>query len=138
MIVNAFGFFLDVLQGDWQGAWEHIKNIFISLWNGIKTVVVNAFEGLRTLHNMLLEIGTDIIQGLIDGIKGRIERVREIAGEIAETVKNRIKEALSIRSPSQVMREYVLNISEGLSTGMQDGLSFVEGSVSDIIATLLI
>ncbi len=76
-------------------------------------------------------------KGLIDGIKGRIERVREIAGEVAETVKNRIKEALSIRSPSQVMREYGLNISEGLSTGMQEGLSFVEGSVSDIIATLV-
>jgi hypothetical protein len=137
VIVNAFGFFLDILQGDWQGAWEHIKNIFISLWNGIKTVVVNAFEGLRTLHNTLLEIGAHIIQGLIDGIKERLEKVREIAGEIAETVKNKIKEALSIRSPSQVMREYGLNISEGLSTGMQEGLPLVEGSVSDIIATLV-
>ncbi len=137
VIVNAFGFFLDVLQGDWQGAWEHMKNIFTSLWNGIQTVVVNAFEGLRTLHNTLLEIGAHIIQGLIDGIKGRLERVKEIAGEVAETVKNRIKEALSIRSPSQVMHEYGLNISEGLSTGMQEGLSFVEGSVSDIIATLV-
>ncbi|OQA07888.1 MAG: hypothetical protein BWY65_01708 [Firmicutes bacterium ADurb.Bin373] len=137
VIVNAFGFFLDVLQGDWQGAWEHMKNIFTSLWNGIKTVVVNAFEGLRTLHDTLLEIGTHIIQGLIDGIKSRIEKVREIAGEVAETVKGKIKEALSIRSPSQVMHEYGLNISEGLGTGMQEGLTFVEGSVSDIIATLV-
>ncbi len=137
VIVNAFGLFLDILRGDWQGAWEHIKNIFISLWNGIKTVVVNAFEGLRTLHNTLLEIGAHIIQGLIDGIKDRIEKVREIAGEIAETVKGKIKDALAIRSPSQVMHEYGLNISEGLSTGMQDGLSFIEGSVSDIIASLV-
>ena len=137
VIINMFGFFLDVLQGDWQGAWEHMKNIFISLWNGIKTVVVNAFEGLRALHNTLLEIGAHIIQGLINGIKDRIERVRDIAGEVAETVKGKIKEALSIKSPSQVMHEYGLNISEGLSTGMQDGLSFVEGSVSDIIATLV-
>lgn len=137
VIVNAFGFFLDALQGDWQGAWEHMKNIFTSLWNGIKTVVVNAFEGLRTLHDTLLEIGTHIIQGLIDGIKSRIEKVREIAGEVAETVKGKIKEVLSIRSPSQVMHEYGLNISEGLSSGMQEGLTFVEGSVSDIIATLV-
>jgi len=137
VIVNAFAFFLDVLQGDWQGAWEHMKNIFTSLWNGIKAVVVNAFEGLRTLHDTLLEIGAHIIQGLIDGIKSRIEKVREIAGEVAETVKGKIKEALSIRSPSQVMHEYGLNISEGLSTGMQEGLTFVEGSVSDIIATLV-
>jgi len=137
VIINLFGFFLDVLQGDWQGAWEHIKNIFISLWNGIKTVVVNAFEGLRTLHNTLLEIGVHIIQGLIDGIKDRIEKVREIAGEIAETVKGKIKDALAIQSPSQVMHEFGLNISEGLSTGMQEGLSFIEGSVSDIIASLV-
>ena len=137
VIVNAFGLFLDILQGDWQGAWEHVKNIFISLWNGIKTVVVNAFEGLRTLYNTLLEIGAHIIQGLINGIKDRIEKVREIAGEIAETVKGKIKDALSIRSPSQVMHEYGLNISEGLSTGMQEGLSFIEGSVSDIIASLV-
>jgi len=137
VIVNTFGFFLDVLQGDWQGAWEHMKNIFASLWNGIKTVVVNAFEGLRTLHDTLLEIGAHIIQGLIDGIKSRIEKVREITGEVSETVKNKIKEALSIRSPSQVMYEYGLNISEGLSTGMQEGLTFVEGSVSDLIATLV-
>ena len=137
VIINLFGFFLDVLQGDWQGAWEHIKNIFVSLWNGIKTVVVNAFEGLSTLYNTLLEIGAHIIQGLIDGIKDRIEKVREIAGEIAETVKGKIKDALAIRSPSQVMHEYGLNISEGLSTGMQEGLSFIEGSVSDIIASLV-
>lgn len=137
VIINLFGFFLDVLQGDWQGAWEHIKNIFVSLWNGIKTVVVNAFEGLRTLHNTLLEIGAHIIQGLIDGIKERIARVREIAGEVAEAVKGKIKEALSIQSPSQVMHEYGLNISEGLSLGMREGLTFVEGSVSDIIAALV-
>jgi len=137
VIINLFGFFLDVLQGDWQGAWEHIKNIFISLWNGIKTVVVNAFEGLRTLHNTLLEIGAHIIQGLIEGIKARIDKVREIAGEIAETVKGKIKDALAIQSPSQVMHEYGLNIGEGLSTGMQEGLTFIEGSVSDIIASLV-
>jgi hypothetical protein len=137
VIINLFGFFLDVLQGDWQGAWEHIKNIFVSLWNGIKIVVVNAFEGLRTLHNTLLEIGAHIIQGLIDGINERIGRVREIAGEVAEAVKGKIKEALSIQSPSQVMHEYGLNISEGLSLGMREGLSFVEGSVSDIIAALV-
>ena len=137
VIINLFGFFLDVLQGDWQGAWEHIKNIFVSLWNGIKTVVVNAFEGLSTLYNTLLEIGAHIIQGLIDGIKERIASVREIAGEVAEAVKGKIKEALSIQSPSQVMHEYGLNISEGLSLGMREGLTFVDGSVSDIIAALV-
>jgi len=137
VIINLFGFFLDVLQGDWQGAWEHIKNIFVSLWNGIKTVVVNAFEGLRTLHNTLLEIGAHIIQGLIDGIRERIASVREIAGVVAEAVKGEIKEALSIQSPSQVMHEYGLNISEGLSLGMREGLTFVDGSVSDIIAALV-
>jgi hypothetical protein len=72
-------------------------------------VVVNAFEGQRTLQHLLKS--EPILFRIVDGIKTD-RKVRTIAGELAETVKTD-KEALSIRSPSQVMREYGLNNSEG-------------------------
>lgn len=137
VIINLFGLFLDVLQADWQGAWVHIKVIFITLWAGIKTAIINAFEGLRTLHNIMLEIGSHIIQGLIDGIQEKIRRVREVASAVAETIKGKIQDALSIQSPSRVMHKYGIYISEGLSLGMQDGLPLVQASVADTVATLM-
>src|SRR5690606_13629173 len=50
---------LKILQGDWKGAWDSIKKTAQTIWDNIE----DFFENVD-----LVQIGKDIIQGLIKGI----------------------------------------------------------------------
>ena len=65
-------------------------------------------------------LGKDIIQGLIDGISGMTNSLRDTMGEITDKGLIRtIKEKLGIRSPSRVFYEIGGNMMEGMENGME-------------------
>jgi len=65
-----------------------------------------------------LSIGKDIVNGLLKGLVSMASSVYRKAAEIADTVKNKIKSALRIASPSKVMIEIGEFTGEGLVVGM--------------------
>lgn len=74
----------------------------------------------------LISEGVHLITGFIQGINSKIGDVMAAAGRIANAAKNKIKSALSIHSPSRVMRNEVgIYIPAGLALGMLDNISAV-------------
>ena len=76
--------FLNVVTGDWKGAWENIKNIFANIWSAINIATRGAISNLAStvrgkledlwtyikgIPSKALQWGKDIIRGLINGIK---------------------------------------------------------------------
>lgn len=74
---------------------------------------------LSNAGTLLYAAGTQIVQGLIDGLNERLGRLRDIASQIADTVKNGIKGALGISSPSKVM----MDVGEDTIKGFEIGIS---------------
>jgi len=72
-----------LLQGDWSGAWEIIKETATTIMNNI----IGFFEGIN-----LFDVGISIINGLIDGIKSMGGAV---LGAIGNLVPEPIKGAAS-------------------------------------------
>jgi tape measure domain-containing protein len=119
-----------------SGGINFIKNVWNLGWNGIKqTISVNARGILsivrdlpskitgffRALPGNLLQIGKDIINGLVRGIRNSLGAVMGAAQAIIDKIPGPIKKALGINSPSRVMAEIGKWITEGLAKGMLSG-----------------
>lgn len=76
----------------------------------------------------LVQIGKDIISGLIKGIDSMANAVWEKVKSIADGVKDAITGALKIKSPSRVMMEIGGYVGEGLIVGMDDMIGKVAQS----------
>lgn len=135
--------------------WEGIKSFFFTTVENIKTTISNGFENMKNavsekmtaakskiekIWNQaksfleginLYEIGKNIIQGLIDGISSMASALWEKAKEIADMVKNTIRDALDINSPSRVMRDEVGKwIPIGLAEGINRNINAVASATN--------
>jgi TP901 family phage tail tape measure protein len=79
-----------LLQGDWKGAWNAIKDT-------TKNIGSSIISYLKDID--LREIGRNIIQGLVNGISGMMGTVKEKIQEIASLIPKGIKDMLDINSP---------------------------------------
>ena len=75
-IMNLFGAFIALLQGDFAGAWESLKEAFASLWTVVQdvfTVIGNYFSGFwESICAIAQSFGIDlnaVFSGLWEGIK---------------------------------------------------------------------
>lgn len=82
----------------------------------VKQLIAGVKEGIPKM----LQIGKDIVQGVIDGIQARIGAVKAKASELAGSIPGALKSLLKIQSPSKVTTEIGQFVGEGLVKGMQD------------------
>jgi hypothetical protein len=110
-----------------------VRNWIVDKWNdaiAFLASVPGRIAGFFTeLPGKLRSMGSDMIQGLINGI-------RHAAGALLSTVKNfiidkipgPIRSALGISSPSKVMMGFGKDVSEGLALGIEGGGNRVAGA----------
>ena len=84
VLSGLIDFIVGVFTGDWEQAWNGIKEIFSGIWTAIKGV----FEGIWNSIK-------DIVTGAIDTIKAYIEYVLNVISSIWNTVWNGIKNFVS-------------------------------------------
>ena len=74
----------------------------------------------------LKQVGKDIIQGLINGIKSMAKAVGNAAKNIANGIGDKIKGILKLGSPSKLTEEMGEFTGEGLVIGLKNSLSKVQ------------
>jgi phage-related protein len=85
IISNAIQLFLNLLQGDWSGAWNNLKNIVRAFWDQLAAVVRFGWETIKNLFwlfintiwsflkafvTTMVDIGRNWINGIKDGVTG--------------------------------------------------------------------
>lgn len=86
----------------------------------IKNLVRATDVELSTLH----QVGVDAGQGLLDGLASMESPLVDKAREIADAIKATIQSALDIHSPSRWMRDFVAgNLAKGFSVGVDKNSS---------------
>lgn len=113
------------LQGDFAGAWEALKGVVYSVVNVIAGAIEALFPGL-------LQMGKDIIRGIINGIKAAPGAVRDALMSVVMAGVDSVKSFLGIRSPSLLFMEVGRNIIQGLAIGIEQGQGVVGQALSDI------
>lgn len=107
--------------------------------NGIELMRVKfaeLMEFLRGLPAQMLEIGQNIIQGLIDGIMQKWDSVKGAVTDIATGISDSFTGFFKIRSPSRLMMQYGGYLSEGLAIGIKGGASGAVSAMSSLASDI--
>lgn len=135
VIMELFQILIDLVQGDFSGAWENVKDLIKVVWDGIQEAINLAIdtiltvlrelgpkmlEALGNMGELLYEAGKDIIRGLIRGIGDMKDAALGAVGDVAGGMKDKAMGVLKINSPSLVFAEIGAGIMEGLEKGIFD------------------
>lgn len=89
-------------------------------------------SALANIAGDMLQIGKNIIQGVIDGIASKAAALEARVKSIADGIVVGFKTALSILSPSRVMRVLGQFVTMGLALGITDGEPLVASAMGDL------
>ncbi|WP_284724435.1 tape measure protein [Laceyella tengchongensis] len=125
-----------ILKSVVTGNWSSIRSIVsISMSNvlgAIRSRWGSAVSYLRGIN--LYGIGRNIIQGLLNGLSSLMGAVVRKAQSIASTVKNTIKSALDIHSPSRVTFKLGAYVGQGLALGIEKSALMVSRAANGLAA----
>ena len=104
-----------ILQTLWQS--------LVRLGAAMLQLLLSPFRALKRLifgELDLSEAGGNMVQGLVNGVRNRINNAVESARGLGSMVMNGFKSVLGIHSPSTVFEEFGHFLVEGLAAGMDD------------------
>ncbi len=122
---GVIDFVAGVFTGDWNRAWEGVKNIFSGTWNQIKNV-------FSTVFDLFKGVGSNIIEGIKSGFKAALDGLKSAVTSIFDNIVSWFKNLFGIHSPSTVFKEFGIMMMQGLIEGLQGMLSPVLNVISGI------
>ncbi len=139
---------------------ENISSTVSSTWESIKSTVLNIIDGLvsgaqkawdtmtsavsdavdkvgeffDSLSNIdLMDIGSNIIEGLINGVTSGLNSLWNTISDIGSGIRDTIASVLDINSPSRVMRDEIGKyIPQGIAVGIDSDADRVYKSMKNL------
>ena len=119
-------------------------DLIVSLIEGIGNALPNLITAAGEIYSTIwdtitsvdwLQLGVDIVKGLINGLTSMGGALWDAAQNIAKSAFNAIKSFFGIASPSKLMQfEIGPYIPQGLALGIEKNASFVDDAMSDLSA----
>jgi len=135
-ILAVIKIFLQMINGDWAGAWQGMKNLAVKAMNSLVNSALAMgralIAGFKALVAASFNIGADIINGIIQGIKSRASDALTEAGNVAYGILNVLRSVPIIHSPSAVTTFYGEMIAEGLAVGLENKSARVKSSAKKL------
>jgi len=114
-----------------------------SAWGRMTKFVSDTMAAVGNLYNSIVgsfgrivaefqKIGSQIVDGLVAGISGRVQAAANAAAKLARDTAQAAKDALGIKSPSRVFMNYGEMIGEGLAIGIKSKQGDVAGAVESL------
>ncbi len=144
--------------GQWFAEkWDEIKQSAATAWNGVIGYVHNAWQTLKnvisnnpllqtimdgwntiftylgTLKDKMLSIGSNIINGLIDGIKSGFTQLKSVWGMVNNYMPDFMRKRMDIHSPSRVMAGLGGHIIGGIGMGLTQAFPELKNKYNQIL-----
>lgn len=131
--------------------WGNTKSSVVTIAGGLKDGVLTAWGSMKTgtstamtkvkgvLKSLsevdLWQIGKDVINGFVEGIKSMFRAVKDAISNLASMVTDGLKGALKIKSPSRVMMGIAKWIPAGVAKGIEDNTKQVDEAMANMVDT---
>lgn len=126
-------FLVDVVTK--TGQWG--SNMLTTAKEGMTNVFNGIVDTFTNLPSKMMEIGTNIVAGIKQGISDAWEGMTGWIGSLCDSFTEGIKEALDIHSPSRVMRELGNFTGEGFGLGIGDTIGSISKQANAIAAAAI-
>ncbi len=114
--------------------WDKIGPWFKKAWDTVKTAFDSAWTWFKALPDKFLKLGSDIVDGLIAGLKAKWDALKTTVGGMADLVSGLFQKKQKINSPSRVFMGFGMNIGEGAALGILGSVPKVRQAVNKLSA----
>lgn len=118
--------------------WNTIKTIFITVLNTIKTGFNNAVSFVKNLASSAFQWGADIIQGIVNGIKSCIGKVKDAVTNVAETIRSFLHFSVPDEGPLTDYESWMPDFMSGLAKGIEQSKNMVAKAVEGVASDMVI
>lgn len=137
-IKGVIDFFIAVLKGDWDAAWEAVKNIAKSAWDAICAVFDSAWEIIKSIFSVVagwfdknvIQPVKNIFTGMWDGLKNGAKNAWNGITSVFSNVTNWFKDKFS--AAWQAVKN-VFSTGGKVFDGIKDGIVSVFKTVVNAI-----
>ena len=138
--LKTFG--ANTFQALWSVAKTMMSNLLSSVTSSIRQVptTIRNFmtQAVNVIKNInLAQVGKDMIQGLINGIKSMGKNVVGAIGNVVNSAVSSAKKALGINSPSKVFTQFGKWTGEGLAIGIDSENKRVVKASSNLSSSVI-
>lgn len=141
-IKNVFTTVLNIIKSVVSGAfnamWTGIKNTISGIVNTIKTGLNNAVSFIKSLASSAFLWGADIIEGIVNGIKSCIGKVKDAVCSVADTIKSFLHFSVPDEGPLTEYESWMPDFMSGLAKGIENSKGMVKDAVSGLAADMVI
>lgn len=162
-VITQFAEFLSaIFSGDIQGALQSllgifqtileqildfVQTIFTAIWTfigdkviAIKDTIVEGFQAaidwITSLPEQALQWGADIINGIVDGIKGAIGKVGEAVSGVADKIKSFLHFSVPDEGPLTDYQKWMPDFMTGLAEGIEKSSPGVISTIQTLAGKL--
>ena len=120
--------------------WENIKSAVSEKISGIVTTVKDGFntavDFVKGLASDAWNWGSDIISGIIDGIKSMIGSLADCVTGVADTIREFLHFSVPDKGPLTDYESWMPDFMRGLADGINKSKKYVEKAVSGVAETM--
>jgi phage-related protein len=149
-IQRVFELFRLAFEGDWEGFGKKLREIWDEAWKFMKeafkiigeTIITMAFNlgvaiGQKIRDIDWIQLGKDIILGIINGLMALERKLGDTAIGIATGLFDIFKGFFGISSPSRLMEQMIgANIGAGIQSGLMKSIKDLKMNVTAGLPTL--
>ncbi len=141
-IKNVFTTVLNTIKSmvsdAFNAMWTGIKNTISGIVNTIKTGFDNAVSFIKNLASSAFRWGADIIEGIVNGIKSCIGKVKDAVCSVADTIKSFLHFSVPDEGPLTEYESWMPDFMSGLAKGIENSKGMVKDAVSGLAADMVI
>lgn len=116
-------------------AWKGLCNVFLAIspMPYISSAFNSVFAFLSGLYSRMRSIGSNIIQGLIEGIKSGFDKLKSIWATINSYMPDFMRKKMDIHSPSRVMAALGGHVMGGIGVGLEQGFPGLKEKFNQVL-----
>lgn len=141
----------NIISNAWTNLWNGVGNKVKTAWSNIKTSVTNGITNVKTsidnmktaikekfdgIKNSALQWGKDMIQNFIDGIKSKVQAVKDAVTGVADTIKSYLHfsepDVGPMKNFNDWPRDMMHQYAEGISAGAYLVRQAVDGVATEV------
>lgn len=134
VLTGLLDIFIGVFTGNWDQAWNGVKEVFSGIWNGIKGTLENNFDTMKGVVNVFLGwFGTDWDTAWTNA-KSAFENIWNSIKDAVSNVVDSIKDTFS--NGFENAKDTVTNIFENIRDKISNILDSAKDTVRNAIDTI--
>ena len=120
---------------------NNLKTSISNVITNIKTTIVSGFQNaidfIKSLPQQAINWGRDIINGVVDGIRNAIGKVRDVMGDVASAISSFIHFSEPDEGPLSNFHTYMPDMMKQLAQGIKSGIPQIESAMDAMARSMI-